>query len=129
MLGITIAYARRAYNSPYVLSLFLLLSIPRPSARRLIEYPYDLSLTISKLVSKIYAFNRSLDWPYPIRGPLRSQTRGFPIKHNLGKDPAAASFIQDRNMIRNDTTDAIKLAQAKMAARYDASEVCVFFGV
>ena len=35
-------------------------------------------------------------------------------------DPAAANFLKTRETIRNDTFDAIKLAEAKMAARYDA---------
>ena len=35
-------------------------------------------------------------------------------------DSSAADFIKSREAIRADTADAIKLAQAKMAARYDA---------
>ncbi|KAF6238350.1 hypothetical protein HO173_003630 [Letharia columbiana] len=37
-----------------------------------------------------------------------------------GRDSAPTDFIKARETIRNDTSDAIKLAQAKMAARYDA---------
>ena len=35
-------------------------------------------------------------------------------------DPAASEFIKSREAIRADAADAIKLAQAKMAVRYDA---------
>ncbi len=37
-----------------------------------------------------------------------------------GNDPAAASFIQFRDILRKDTVDAIRLAQTKMALRYDS---------
>ncbi len=39
-----------------------------------------------------------------------------PSLHN----PTAASFIESRQILRRDTADAIKLAQTKMALRYDA---------